>query len=58
MINVSNLSLRYGKRVLFEDVNLKFTPGVKATEPVEGSISPETIFKKVDFPAPLAPIIP
>ena len=27
MINVSNLSLRYGKRVLFEDVNVKFTPG-------------------------------
>jgi len=27
MVNVSNLSLRYGKRVLFEDVNLKFTPG-------------------------------
>src|SRR5690606_37846501 len=27
MINVSNLSLRYGKRVLFEDVNLKFTSG-------------------------------
>lgn len=27
MINVSNLSLRYGKRVLFEDVNLRFTPG-------------------------------
>src|SRR5690606_7275253 len=27
MINVSNLSLRLGKRVLFEDVNLKFTPG-------------------------------
>lgn len=27
MINVSNLSLRYGKRILFEDVNLKFTPG-------------------------------
>jgi len=27
MINVSNLSLRYGKRVLFEDVNLKFTEG-------------------------------
>ncbi|MFC3197843.1 ABC-F family ATP-binding cassette domain-containing protein [Parapedobacter deserti] len=27
MINVSNLSLRYGKRVLFEDVNLKFTQG-------------------------------
>src|SRR5690606_21538765 len=27
MISVSNLSLRYGKRVLFEDVNLKFTPG-------------------------------
>ena len=27
MISVSNLSLRHGKRVLFEDVNLKFTPG-------------------------------
>ncbi len=27
MINVSNLSLRFGKRVLFEDVNLKFTSG-------------------------------
>ncbi len=27
MINVTNLSLRYGKRVLFEDVNLKFTEG-------------------------------
>ncbi|MBS1587124.1 MAG: ATP-binding cassette domain-containing protein [Bacteroidetes bacterium] len=27
MISVNNLSLRYGKRVLFEDVNLKFTEG-------------------------------
>jgi ATPase subunit of ABC transporter with duplicated ATPase domains len=27
MITVSNLSLRFGKRVLFEDVNLKFTQG-------------------------------
>ncbi|MFN8276074.1 MAG: ATP-binding cassette domain-containing protein [Chitinophagales bacterium] len=27
MITVSNVSLRYGKRVLFEDVNLKFTSG-------------------------------
>jgi ATPase subunit of ABC transporter with duplicated ATPase domains len=27
MIHVSNLSLRYGKRSLFEDVNLKFIPG-------------------------------
>ncbi len=27
MISVSNLSLRYGKRVLFEEVNLKFVPG-------------------------------
>ncbi|MES2418680.1 MAG: ATP-binding cassette domain-containing protein [Bacteroidota bacterium] len=27
MISVSNLSLRYGKRTLFEDVNLKFTAG-------------------------------
>lgn len=27
MINVSNLSLRFGKRVLFEDVNLRFTSG-------------------------------
>lgn len=27
MLSVSNLSLRYGKRTLFEEVNLKFTPG-------------------------------
>ncbi|MEM8901396.1 MAG: ATP-binding cassette domain-containing protein, partial [Bacteroidota bacterium] len=27
MITVQNLSLRFGKRTLFEDVNLKFTPG-------------------------------
>ncbi|MDN4163975.1 ATP-binding cassette domain-containing protein [Cytophagales bacterium LB-30] len=27
MLTVSNLSLRFGKRILFEDVNLKFTPG-------------------------------
>ncbi len=27
MITVSNLTLRYGKRTLFEDVNLKFTRG-------------------------------
>lgn len=27
MLSVSNVSLRYGKRVLFEDVNLKFTGG-------------------------------
>ena len=27
MISVSNLSLRYGKRTLFEDVNLKFSHG-------------------------------
>jgi ATPase subunit of ABC transporter with duplicated ATPase domains len=27
MISVSNLSLRYGKRVLFEEVNIKFSPG-------------------------------
>lgn len=27
MLAVSNLSLRYGKRTLFEEVNLKFTPG-------------------------------
>jgi len=27
MISVSNLSLRYGKRTLFEEVSLKFTPG-------------------------------
>lgn len=27
MISVSNLSLKYGKRVLFEEVNVKFTPG-------------------------------
>ena len=27
MINVLNVSLRYGSRKLFEDVNIKFTPG-------------------------------
>lgn len=27
MINVTNVSLRYGERKLFENVNLKFTPG-------------------------------
>ncbi len=27
MITVSNVSLRYGKRVLFDDVNIKFNPG-------------------------------
>jgi ATPase subunit of ABC transporter with duplicated ATPase domains len=27
MISVANLSLRYGKRVLFEEVDVKFTPG-------------------------------
>ena len=27
MITVSNLDLQFGKRVLFQDVNLKFTPG-------------------------------
>ncbi|MCF8259425.1 MAG: ATP-binding cassette domain-containing protein [Melioribacteraceae bacterium] len=27
MISASNLSLRFGKRILFEDVNIKFTPG-------------------------------
>ena len=27
MISVSNISLRYGKRVLFDDVNVKFTQG-------------------------------
>jgi len=27
VITVTNVSLRYGGRKLFEDVNLKFTPG-------------------------------
>lgn len=27
MINVSNVALAYGKRVIFNDVNIKFTPG-------------------------------
>jgi len=27
MINVSNLALSYGKRIIFKDVNIKFTPG-------------------------------
>ncbi|MCG8697212.1 MAG: ATP-binding cassette domain-containing protein, partial [Bacteroidales bacterium] len=27
MITVSNLAIQFGKRVLFQDVNLKFTHG-------------------------------
>ncbi|MDE6645490.1 MAG: ATP-binding cassette domain-containing protein, partial [Muribaculaceae bacterium] len=27
MITVNNLGIQFGKRVLFQDVNLKFTPG-------------------------------
>lgn len=27
MITVTDVSLRYGDRKLFEDVNIKFTPG-------------------------------
>jgi len=27
MISVANLSLRYGKRILFDEANIKFTPG-------------------------------
>ena len=27
MISASNITLAYGKRVLFKDVNIKFTPG-------------------------------
>src|SRR5512136_1167034 len=27
MINTSNIALSYGKRVIFKDVNIKFTPG-------------------------------
>ena len=27
MITVNNLSLQFGKRILYKDVNLKFTPG-------------------------------
>ncbi|MGZ3722966.1 MAG: ATP-binding cassette domain-containing protein, partial [Bdellovibrionales bacterium] len=27
MISTSNVSLRFGARKLFEDVNVKFTPG-------------------------------
>jgi len=27
MIAASNITLSYGKRVLFKDVNIKFTPG-------------------------------
>ena len=33
-------------------------PGAISTEPLLGSISPDNIFKKVDLPAPLAPITP
>ncbi|MBU0680321.1 MAG: ATP-binding cassette domain-containing protein, partial [Proteobacteria bacterium] len=27
MINASNIALSYGKRIIFQDVNIKFTPG-------------------------------
>ena len=27
MITVSDLAVQFGKRILFQDVNLKFTPG-------------------------------
>ena len=27
MLTVQNVSLRYGKRVLFDEVNIKFVPG-------------------------------
>ena len=27
MITVTNLAIQFGKRVLYKDVNLKFTPG-------------------------------
>ena len=27
MIAVTNLGMQFGKRILFQDVNLKFTPG-------------------------------
>ena len=27
MINVSNVSLKFGKQILFENVNIKFTNG-------------------------------
>ena len=27
MLNVSNLTFRFGKRLLFDEVNLKFAPG-------------------------------
>ena len=27
MITVNNLAIQFGKRILFQDVNLKFTPG-------------------------------
>src|SRR5258708_5579390 len=33
-------------------------PGEISILPFVGSISPESIFRKVDFPAPLAPITP
>ena len=69
MITVSNLEVQYGKRVLFKDINLKFTPGNcygvigangagKATLPRDGVTSPLSTLRNVDFPAPLAPITP
>ncbi len=42
--------------VLFEDRHA--LAGVISTEPLFGSISPDRILRKVDLPAPLAPITP
>ena len=53
MITVSNVSLSFGGQLLFKDVDLKFTNGN-----CYGSISPQRIFRNVDFPAPFAPIMP
>ena len=35
-----------------------FSAGGTVTEPVVGSSSPERIFRKVDLPAPFAPMMP
>ena len=33
MITVTNLQIQFGKKVLYKDVNLKFTPTVRANQP-------------------------
>ena len=60
MISANNISLAYGKRVIFKDVNIKFVPGNTETEfehnkiPAGQFVSKDAILKKVGAFAPVA----